>query len=129
MKSVTVFVKWLFSFMGAIAAGLAVYWITLPAQEPPPDNPCIPLPGYLEKLRCMPPSFPGATKNIKITFEARGPDDKGAITSYFWTYNDRSAQGRNATFRLTERGDNKVSVKATDINQCTVTKHCVIKVQ
>lgn len=129
MRSIPVFAKWLFSFISAIAAGLAVYWITINPPPPPPINPCSTMPEYLAKLECLPPSFPGATKNIIIEFKARGPNDNGAIRSYYWTYKDQSGQGRSATFMLTDRGKNKVSVTATDVNGCTVTRHCEINVQ
>lgn len=121
----TKIVGWLFGVTGAIVAGVIVFWITSsnpssPSPDPPPGDPCQPLPRYLSELSIVPPSFPGATVPITIEFAASGPDPHGKIREYEWSYEGRSKRGKRVQFTLENRGANIVSLRATDVDGCTV---------
>lgn len=82
-------IKWVSGVVGAVLAGLIVFYLTVDHPDPlnPPDNsevrdPCEPLPAYLSELRCMPDGFPGARVPLLLEFEAVGPDPRGKIREY-----------------------------------------------
>jgi len=120
------FFKWLASIVGAVVAGLIVYALTTndnPVQRPhvdtPPADPCDPLPGYLSDLSILPPSWPMANAPLILEFAVRGPDAAGRIREYQWNFDGEAKSGPRVKFTL-QRGTNIVSLRVTDINNCTV---------
>lgn len=116
--------KWLAGIVSAVLAGLIVYWLTMPQDaghvDPPPQDPCEPLPAYLSELKLLPPSWPRSQAPLILEFEASGPDPQGRIKEYRWEYNGEVKTGPRVKFTLRNRGANIVSLRVTDVEGCTV---------